>query len=206
MQASFVKIVYSQLSESICASQTRYRGGSEVVAELCPPSSGATGTSAASPSQHPGGHLKNTNTQSTHLVDNSLTDTNTHQSATMAHQAEHYALPLRVRRVVTLWFSLVCDRYLRCLAISRSPQTRSGRLMETRHPAGVLTRLWRQCSSLVYLASSDFSPSTRPLISVDQTSWRAWSPRTALHSLAFLLSVSLFFVSVLLGLGWWLLK
>ena len=75
MQASFVKIVYSQLSESICASQTRYRGGSKVVAELCRPSSGATGTSAASPSQHPGGHLKNTNTQSTHLVDNSLTNT-----------------------------------------------------------------------------------------------------------------------------------
>lgn len=90
-EASHVKNSPFGLKEKcFCASQTRYRDGSEVVVELCCLSSGATGASAASPQQHPGSHLEiQTHGQyggSTHLTDYSLTSSNTHQSVTMTHR------------------------------------------------------------------------------------------------------------------------
>ena len=59
MGAAHIKIVFSQWESGriFRVSQTGSNGNSEVVAELCPCSSGATGASAASPSQHPGSHL-----------------------------------------------------------------------------------------------------------------------------------------------------
>ena len=81
----------------------------------------------------------------------------------LTRQAEHYALPLQVCHVATLWVCFFCSvLMLTCLNSSplRVPQTRSGLLMLTRCLSGVLAGL-----PLTSVPLSSHSASSDPLVS-----------------------------------------